>query len=55
MSDPDYMRTDFSTFIIDNLQFSEGKWYYCVQVQRDAPIQIGLATNGCIMKTLSGI
>ncbi|CAF0824036.1 unnamed protein product, partial [Didymodactylos carnosus] len=36
----------FLTFIVDNLQLSKGKWYYCVKVPEDCNIQIGWATTG---------
>ncbi|CAF0737820.1 unnamed protein product [Rotaria sordida] len=39
-------RVSFPTFIIDNLQLSEGKWYYCIRLPVGGIIQIGWATNG---------
>ncbi|CAF0943984.1 unnamed protein product [Adineta ricciae] len=36
----------FPTYIVDNLQLSEGKWYYCVRLLVAQLIQIGWATYG---------
>ncbi|CAF2919893.1 unnamed protein product [Rotaria sp. Silwood2] len=36
----------FPTYVVDNVQVSEGKWYYCVKVLVSGVIQIGWATNG---------
>ncbi|CAF0748456.1 unnamed protein product [Adineta steineri] len=36
----------FPTFIINNLQLSEGKWYYCVRLPQAGLLQMGWATNG---------
>ncbi|CAF3887263.1 unnamed protein product [Adineta steineri] len=38
--------TSLATFIIDNLQFNEGKWYFCVRLIEGAFAQIGWATQG---------
>ncbi|CAF4751629.1 unnamed protein product [Rotaria sp. Silwood1] len=36
----------FPTFIVDNLQLTEGKWYYCVRLPIGGIVQIGYATTG---------
>ncbi|CAF1283378.1 unnamed protein product [Adineta steineri] len=36
----------FPTFTFDNLQLSEGKWYYCVRLPAAGLVQIGWATAG---------
>ncbi|CAF1467840.1 unnamed protein product [Rotaria sp. Silwood1] len=35
----------FPTYIVDNIQVSEGKWYYCVKILVNNYIQIGWATS----------
>ncbi|CAF3947497.1 unnamed protein product, partial [Rotaria sordida] len=36
----------FPTFIVNNLQLTEGKWYYCVRLPIGGIVQIGYATTG---------
>ena len=36
----------FPSFIIDNLQLTEGKWYYCVRLPEAGLVQIGWAADG---------
>ncbi|CAF4791086.1 unnamed protein product, partial [Rotaria sp. Silwood2] len=36
----------FPTFIVDDLQLTEGKWYYCVRLPIGGIVQIGWATTG---------
>ena len=54
---PDYenANTYFPTFIIDNLQLSEGKWYYCVRLPVGGVIQMGWATNGFTPNSSCGV
>ncbi|CAF4059619.1 unnamed protein product, partial [Rotaria sordida] len=44
----------FPTYIIDNAQVSEGKWYYCVKLVAGGVIQIGWATNGFVPSSDEG-
>ncbi|CAF0859833.1 unnamed protein product [Rotaria sordida] len=44
----------FPTYIIDNVQVSEGKWYYCVKLVAGGVIQIGWATNGFVPSSDKG-
>ncbi|CAF3666099.1 unnamed protein product [Rotaria socialis] len=39
-------RVSFPSFIADNLQLSEGNWYFCVRLPLGGVVQIGWATNG---------
>ncbi|CAM4831763.1 unnamed protein product [Rotaria magnacalcarata] len=39
-------RVSFPSFIADNLQLSEGNWYFCVRLPVGGVVQIGWATNG---------
>jgi hypothetical protein len=39
------IHVNLPTFIVNNLQGSEGKWYYCVRVPNNG-VQVGWATNG---------
>ena len=54
---PNYTTTDvaFPTFIVDNLQLTEGKWYYCVRLPLAGVVQIGWATNGFAPSGGSGV
>ena len=54
---PEYGNTDvgFPTYIIDNLQFSEGKWYFCVRLPVGGVVQIGWATDGFTPGGSSGV
>ena len=45
----------FPTFTIDNLQLTEGKWYYCVRVTNNDYIRVGWATNGYTTSLYNGI
>ncbi|CAF1258882.1 unnamed protein product [Rotaria sordida] len=36
----------YPTFVVDNIQLSEGKWYFCVKIILGGAAQIGWATNG---------
>ncbi|CAF3581442.1 unnamed protein product [Rotaria sp. Silwood1] len=36
----------FPTVIVDDLQLTEGKWYYCVRLPIGGTVQIGWATTG---------
>ncbi|CAF4710126.1 unnamed protein product [Rotaria sp. Silwood1] len=36
----------YPTFIVDGIQVSEGKWYFCVKIILGGATQIGWATNG---------
>ncbi|CAF0811726.1 unnamed protein product [Rotaria sordida] len=40
-----YIQGTFPTFTFENLEFSEGKWYYCVKLPVGGLIQIGWATT----------
>ncbi|CAF3806237.1 unnamed protein product, partial [Rotaria sp. Silwood1] len=44
-----------ATFLIDNLQLNEGKWYYCVRLLHGNAIQIGWATTGFHPSKKNGI
>ncbi|CAF5014485.1 unnamed protein product, partial [Rotaria sp. Silwood1] len=35
-----------ATFIIENLQLTEGHWYFCIRILESTSIRIGWATNG---------
>ncbi|CAF1287352.1 unnamed protein product [Rotaria sordida] len=35
-----------ATFIIENLQLTEGNWYFCIRLLESTSIRIGWATNG---------
>jgi hypothetical protein len=48
------IHVNLPTFIVDNLQVSEGKWYFCVRVP-SAGVQIGWATNGFTPMGNSGV
>ena len=41
----DNTHVNLPTFILDNVQVSEGNWYFCVRVPMDG-VQVGWATNG---------
>ncbi|CAF3851995.1 unnamed protein product [Rotaria sordida] len=41
-----YIQGTFPTFTFENLEFSEGKWYYCVKLPVGGLVQIGWATAG---------
>ena len=45
---PDYENTtsSFPSYILDQVQLSEGKWYYCVRLPVGGLVQIGWATKG---------
>lgn len=45
----------FPTFIVDNLQLSKGKWYYCVRLPLGGTVQIGWATNGMSPNASCGV
>ncbi|CAF3090352.1 unnamed protein product [Rotaria sp. Silwood2] len=36
----------YPTFIVDGIQLSEGKWYFCIKTLLGGAAQIGWATNG---------
>ena len=48
-------RLSFPTFFLDNLQLSEGKWYYCIRLPVAGLLQIGWATNGFSPGGSSGV
>jgi hypothetical protein len=55
-----YLTTDslngsFPTFIVDNLQLTKGKWYYCVRLPIGGLAQIGWATRGFTPMSNKGI
>ncbi|CAF4635949.1 unnamed protein product, partial [Rotaria sp. Silwood2] len=35
-----------ATFIIENLQLTEGNWYFCIRLLQSTSVRIGWATNG---------
>ena len=51
----DSTRPSFPSFIIDNLQLSEGKWYYCVRLPIAELVQIGWATTGFSPSSNGGV
>ncbi|CAF3346877.1 unnamed protein product [Rotaria socialis] len=50
-----YSHGAFPTFIVDNLQLSEGNWYYCVKLPYAGLIQIGWATRGFTPRSSEGL
>ncbi|CAF2660678.1 unnamed protein product [Rotaria sp. Silwood2] len=46
---------NFPTYIIDNLQVSEGKWYFCVKLPLGELVQIGWATAGFSPDSRNGL
>ncbi|CAF1269029.1 unnamed protein product [Rotaria sordida] len=44
----------FPTVIVDDLQLTEGKWYYCVRLPIGGIVQIGWATTGFTTATYNG-
>ena len=45
----------FPSFIIENLQLTEGKWYYCVRLPEGGLAQIGWATDGYVPGENKGV
>ena len=48
-------RASFPTFVVDNLELSEGSWYYCARLPKGGVIQIGWATHGFTPSGGSGV
>ncbi|CAF4626637.1 unnamed protein product [Rotaria sp. Silwood1] len=45
----------FPTYIIDNVQVNEGKWYFCVKLPLAGLVQIGWATAGFVPDSRNGL
>ncbi|CAF4803881.1 unnamed protein product [Rotaria sp. Silwood1] len=45
----------FPTFVVEDLQLSEGKWYYCVRLPLGGMITVGWATTGFNPNSSRGI
>ncbi|CAF3446671.1 unnamed protein product [Rotaria sp. Silwood1] len=50
-----YIQGTFPTFTFENLEFNEGKWYYCVKLPVGGLVQIGWATAGFKPETNDGL
>ncbi|CAF1009355.1 unnamed protein product [Rotaria sordida] len=46
---------NFPTYILDNVQVSEGKWYFCVKLPLGELVQIGWATTGFSPDSRNGL
>ena len=51
----EYLHGLFPTFIVENLQVTEGKWYFCVKLPVGGVVQIGWATKGFTPQERIGI